>query len=335
MKKHIELYQSIIDQNIQGFADCLAYKPTEAWINILVPMKMVALRKGVNMSEYRMRRDDTCVRYACENAPVAILQRLVEYGADVTVTDYECSTLLHTACESKVQRREKVAYLLKFNAGLIHKRNLADCTPLHTAAIVNHADVIGLLIDHGADVNIPDMPGGSTALHYAAEKGNCAAIHELIKHGADVEAKYTCTLETTLHIAVACDHYDCAKTLVNDYGANINHKTSTGLTPLHTAAMRGRYRMAILLTSHPSCQLKLVNHAGYTAAEEARLHGHRDIADFIDSLTEPGSGCRSPPVNRQEMAQLIRIVKNQVIWLAHIRQRSLILLSMHDCVSPS
>ena len=44
-------------------------------------------------------------------------------------------------------------------------------TPLIQAAIMNDGDKGELLLDHGADVNLRDLTGGS-ALHWAAENNN-------------------------------------------------------------------------------------------------------------------------------------------------------------------
>jgi ankyrin repeat protein len=50
-------------------------------------------------------------------------------------------------------------------------------TPLHAAAFGGHVNVVGLLIDHGADVNASDY-NGYTPLYFAAigEREECVQI---------------------------------------------------------------------------------------------------------------------------------------------------------------
>ncbi len=57
--------------------------------------------------------------------------------------------------------------------------------PLHYAA--HNANVIQLLVDHGANVNIKDGKG-RTPLHIAAVMAYMEGIQALIKNGADVNA---------------------------------------------------------------------------------------------------------------------------------------------------
>ena len=61
-------------------------------------------------------------------------------------------------------------------------------TPLHLAARENHRNVLELLLAKGACVNAKDK-FGLTPLHLAAEQGNAAEVTLLIEQGADRNAK--------------------------------------------------------------------------------------------------------------------------------------------------
>ncbi len=56
------------------------------------------------------------------------------------------------------------------------------------AAWFEHMDVMGILIDKGADVNARSK-NGATALILAADKGNAEIVKFLIDRGADINAK--------------------------------------------------------------------------------------------------------------------------------------------------
>src|ERR1044072_1954812 len=88
--------------------------------------------------------------------------------------------------------------------------NRRKATPLHRASVGNpdsprlnpmaQAEVIGLLIDAGANTNAADMDG-ATALHRAVRTRCAAAVNALIARGADVR-KTNRSGSTPLHLAV-------------------------------------------------------------------------------------------------------------------------------------
>ncbi len=59
-------------------------------------------------------------------------------------------------------------------------RNANGHTSLHTAADFGHRDVVELLLDHGASVNLLANSNYS-ALYYASSKGACA--HRAMRQG--------------------------------------------------------------------------------------------------------------------------------------------------------
>jgi hypothetical protein len=61
-------------------------------------------------------------------------------------------------------------------------------SPLLIAAFTNQPDVIDLLAERGADMNVKGRWGG-TALHFAAWRGSADAVDALVHHGADVNAR--------------------------------------------------------------------------------------------------------------------------------------------------
>lgn len=59
-----------------------------------------------------------------------------------------------------------------------------DLRPLHSAAAAGHAEIVGLLLDHGATPDAVQVRG-FTALHAAAANGDDAMVHRLLRAGAD------------------------------------------------------------------------------------------------------------------------------------------------------
>ncbi len=92
-------------------------------------------------------------------------------------------------------------------------------TPLIQTAIINDLNKGELLLDHGADVNMRDLTGGS-ALHWTVENNNIIFSRMLLQQGADSNA-YTLGGEPVLVKPILRQQNNCRKLLV-DAGSNID-----------------------------------------------------------------------------------------------------------------
>jgi ankyrin repeat protein len=99
-----------------------------------------------------------------------------------------------------------------------------------------HADVVSLLIEHGADVRTPSK-GGFTPLMFAARSGDLDSARLLLDAGANVDAG-TRDAGPPLAVAAASGHETLAIFLL-ERGANPNAADKNGITALHNAAQRG------------------------------------------------------------------------------------------------
>ncbi len=107
---------------------------------------------------------------------------------------------------------------------------------LVAATSEGHLDVVKLLIDRGADVNMETFYGGRALLR-AAEKGDLAMSYLLVKKGADVNAQSQAGV-TALMIASSNGAKDLVKMLLNR-GADVNARTKKGTTALDSVYMLG------------------------------------------------------------------------------------------------
>ena len=103
-------------------------------------------------------------------------------------------------------------------------------TALHDAVWSGKTDLVRVLLDHGADPNIPHVEGLSTPLHYAAIMGRAGIAAMLLDHGALIKAADR-SGSTALHLAAARGYVDVVKLLIARK-APLEMKDRSGATPL-------------------------------------------------------------------------------------------------------
>ena len=199
---------------------------------------------------------------------LATVKVLVEHGAKITFTTPDGASILTTTFEHK--KRDVLDYLIAKGADINHTSkdgstplmwaiaqtggklaktyyNFIDyflstykpkldyqvtSAALHEAASVGNLDVINLLLDRGATLELKSLAGGSTALHYAVESRKPEAVRLLIKRKANIEAR-DATGDTPLIKAVYNSDPAMVQLLV-DSGAAVNVKSLSNamVTPL-------------------------------------------------------------------------------------------------------
>jgi ankyrin repeat protein len=81
-----------------------------------------------------------------------------------------------------------VALLLDQGA-VINSARQDGVTPLFIAVQDGQQDVVALLLEKGADVNMQARVGGVTLLHIGAYRGDEKIVALLLQHGADKNAR--------------------------------------------------------------------------------------------------------------------------------------------------
>jgi ankyrin repeat protein len=120
----------------------------------------------------------------------------------------------------------------------INSKNKDEQTALMLAAKIGHKEVIKILCDAGAYVDLEDK-NGLTALHIASKHGSVEGVQELLYAKAIVNVT-TYHGWTPLFMAVYHRHPEIVKLLI-DAGANVNDATFEGKTPLSTAKKNGDF----------------------------------------------------------------------------------------------
>jgi ankyrin repeat protein len=114
--------------------------------------------------------------------------------------------------------KELIFALVEAHPELHDTRSQDSWTPLHLVARGGRTDLVGLLLQNGADVNAKGW-NAATPLHWAANNGHIQVVKLLLTKGAQ-----------------------------------INAKTDEDLTPLTFALRGGHEDIAALLRSHGACE---------------------------------------------------------------------------------
>ena len=216
------------------------------------------LERGVN-TEARSSQDQTALYMASSRGFAEVVRLLIDRGADV---DAKCG-----------DRR-----------GFNHVR----WTPLCVAIYKDHPDIALLLLERGANMETRSSQA-QTPLYIASSRGFAEVVRLLINHGADVDVECDDLDEdsekvrwTPLHAAIYKDHPDIALLLL-ERGANTKTRSSHQ-TPLYMASSRGFTEVVRLLIDRGAdvdakCgDRRGFNHVRWTPLCVAIYEDHPDIA---------------------------------------------------------
>jgi len=167
-----------------------------------------------------------------------MLEALLDAGGDANAAFGEGETVLMTA--ARAGDTASVKTLLAHGGKPDATENWHGQTALMWAAIENHADIVQLLIDAGAEVsrastkhdwvkisysegNVPKTRdlGGLTALQFAAREGSLESVEKLLAAGADANAAEPMYQLTPLQLAILNGHYTLAKKLI-EHGVGVD-----------------------------------------------------------------------------------------------------------------
>ncbi|XP_053495424.1 poly [ADP-ribose] polymerase tankyrase-2-like isoform X3 [Ictalurus furcatus] len=229
----------------------------------LETVKKMCTLQNVNCRDAEGRQS-TPLHFAAGYNRVAVVEYLLQHGADVHAKDKGGLVPLHNACS---YGHYEVAELLVIHGAVINVADLWKFTPLHEAAAKGKYEICKLLLQHGADptkknrdgntpldlvkegdTDIQDLLRGDTALLDAAKKGCLSRVKKLCSPGnvncRDTHGRHS----TPLHLAAGYNNLEVAEYLLQ-HGAEVNSQDKGGLIPLHNAASYGADDVRALLTA--------------------------------------------------------------------------------------
>ncbi|MCI4385284.1 hypothetical protein PGIGA_G00048630 [Pangasianodon gigas] len=156
---------------------------------------------------------------------------------------------------------------------------------LHHAALTGTTDLLSLLLEAHATVDIKDS-NGMRPLHYAAWQGKTDSVLMLLRAGASVNGASQ-DGQIPLHLAAQYGHYDVSEMLLQ-HQSNPCFVNKAKKTPLDLACEFGRLKVVQLLLSSNMITALLEGDSGDTidTAFNTPLHlaarnGHKDIIRIL------------------------------------------------------
>ena len=160
-------------------------------------------------------------------------------------------------------------------------------TSLINAANGGHSEMVSLLIEYEANIDIKDSKGRTPIIN-AARKGHSQTVIILIEKGASLESRDSngCS---PLMLAAHGGHNEVIKVLCEN-GADVNGKANNHYTAVMWAASAGHAETVKVLCEYKA-DLKSKDEKNNTAAMIAASAGHQDTEKLItEYATDPDAG---------------------------------------------
>ncbi|XP_041117077.1 poly [ADP-ribose] polymerase tankyrase-2-like isoform X2 [Polyodon spathula] len=257
-------------------------------------VKKLCTLQNVNCRDIEGRLS-TPLHFAAGYNRVAVVEYLLQHGADVHAKDKGGLVPLHNACS---YGHYEVAELLVTHGAVVNVADLWRFTPLHEAAAKGKYEICKLLLQHGADpikknrdgntpldlvkdgdTDIQDLLRGDAALLDAAKMGCLARVKKLCSpenvNCRDTQGRHS----TPLHLAAGYNNLEVAEYLLQ-HGAEVNSQDKGGLIPLHNAASYGHVDVAALLIKYNAC-VNATDTWAFTPLHEAAQKGKTQLCALL------------------------------------------------------
>ena len=248
--------------------------------------------------------------------PSMLILQLIEAGADMTITNNNGNTVIHTACLNG--NSEALPTLLRLSkdincqdgkdsfediGSLTDKTNKHNQTALHFAAFIHETDksseapdqenCLEILLKESTKLIPCTNNKQMTALHEAARCGSPRRVNALISAGAKVD-DLDIFGRTPLHIAAQGGHFLTIDPLLKA-GADCKLKDGRGRTPLHCCAqslslMSCQTVVMWLSSLENQIDPDYVNskdNEGMTSLHHCAIGGSSEVLEFLISSSKP------------------------------------------------
>ena len=239
------------------------------------------LKKRPNVVNIPSNNGKAALHDAAERGRSKVVNVLLKHGAEIDAKDNEGKTpLLWVSLASSRLSTVQIGF--------------AD---IFQAVDRKHKDTVKILLDAGADPNIPTWK--ETIAHLAGKHGSVDILELLF---ANSKFDYTGTQQwgiSGLHQAIFYKHNAAAMAFLKHDAKHgyklLNSTNGWGNTPLYDCGQQGNLEMARALLESGKCDLSIRAKDGKTAMDIAKEKGHQEIVALLaQAETEEWTKIESP-----------------------------------------
>ena len=259
------------------------FDPNKPYFEAWVKLHDMDHRNGIYMpdSEFRARP----LYYAASCGFLELVEHLTLKNPQyASATAGEWGTPLHSA--SLEGHLQVVRYLLRHGVN-VNSRNSADDTPLLLASWKGHLAVVQCLLEHGADMNLLDYEN-ATPLTWAAHFGHINVVRLLLEHNAETNPQDKDGY-TPLHDVVRGDRFNAERAqiarLLLKHGANPNARSHQLQTPLHLVSGRADLLDVLRLLLEHGADLDAKDKSGRTPLQLSLDSSHDEVTRLLSEYS--------------------------------------------------
>ncbi|CAG2205154.1 unnamed protein product [Mytilus edulis] len=206
---------------------------------------------------------------------VEVMNLFFARGIDIDKSSIGGITALCFACMIDIHNSPFVSYLLS-NGASVHKCDNEGTYPLEIAIRLGKEGLVKILIDNGANVNLPVE--GISPIDWAIRKENMSIVDSLINAGANLDKRYE-NGTTLLHFAIKSENDELLKSLLRG-GISVTCEDYSGETPLMIAVNRGLVNIVTILITE-GAEADTCNSNGISPLMLASSKGDFDIVNMM------------------------------------------------------
>eukprot|EP01114_Cavostelium_apophysatum_P013776 TRINITY_DN3414_c0_g1_i1.p1 TRINITY_DN3414_c0_g1~~TRINITY_DN3414_c0_g1_i1.p1 ORF type:complete len:598 (-),score=111.98 TRINITY_DN3414_c0_g1_i1:37-1830(-) len=223
--------------------------------------------------------------YAANIGDMELLRQFIEEEkVDINSKGDDDVTALHWAAYKG--HFEIARYLVEHGAEIDVPNRSELHTPLMWACIGGYIRIVYFLLQHGADVNKVDSRGYN-ALHHAVQYNQTVIAHFLMEKGLLIDSRDN-EGHTALLWAAYTNHEDAVRYVLSQ-GADINAQDNGGCTALHWGAAKGNMGVVKTLLANGKINPSLRDKEGLTPAQAAEKKAHFKIARTLREAEKLGT----------------------------------------------
>jgi len=239
----------------------------------------VLIKEGANVNYDEGTDTVSALEFVMTHDTVDVAKFLIENGANVNAIkkrgDNERSPLM-TAC---VFQNYELANLLIKSRASVNFMSTFSGTALTIAAGGSNENIVRLLIDNGANINLGLQSGHSVLINACEQSHSLSFIKYLISKGAEINTPSACSVTPLINACIKGDK-SIVLYLIGS-GAIVDQPCRSGITPLMYAVQNNNNSVASLLIDRGADPL-LKDGEGRNIFMHGAIGGNEDLARWIN-----------------------------------------------------